>query len=92
MWVQREDVAPVLTRPFSQTYDDGTFVELKPGTPIVGGSPWLKDGFWLPVEVPEDMVGERYSPMVSASDVETEHFPLEDVLRVEARLGGQPVQ
>lgn len=91
LWVKREDVAPVLTRCVLRIYDDGTIADVRPGTPIVGGKPWLSEGFLLPFDVDEAVVGERYTPDPSRIDPEKDFFPLTEVLRVEAQLGNEAV-
>jgi len=59
LWVRADDAAPVLIEAFSRQFEDGTSVDLRPGTPLVDGQPWV-DGLLLPVEVPEASRGRTY--------------------------------
>ena len=87
VWVHQRDLAPVLRARFERQFDDGTFVSLDPGTPVVEGGPWA-DGFLFPVE-PAEAVGFEYVIGPGrAHDDEGSLFTLEPVT---ASLGGQPV-
>ena len=65
-FVQRGDLAPVLTQPFTQTFDDGTHVELRPGVAVI---PTTDDHYVFGVHggaiaaaVPAASVGHAYTP------------------------------
>ena len=69
-YVQQSDVAPVLTRPWSKTFDDGTQIVLQPGEPIgplVGktrtidlSSATAPGAATLQLEIPDDAVGQSF--------------------------------
>ena len=61
VWVHERDLAPVLTAPFELRHEDGTYVSLTPGVPLIGGKPWL-DGYSFPFSVPAESIGLAYEP------------------------------
>jgi hypothetical protein len=71
LYVAREDLVPVLTRPLVAAFDDGTRAELRPGTPLSDALPEsdptgrprrvaFSDVAEIPVGVPDDAVGLVY--------------------------------
>jgi hypothetical protein len=64
LFVKRADLAPVLARPFTKTFPDGTKLALKPGVPVVPAA----DGWYalavggneLAAEIPAASVGHSY--------------------------------
>jgi hypothetical protein len=76
LFVRRADLAPVVSRRWSQTFDDGTSLALVPGEPIGereanGRTVALSlDGGSAPVEltvnIPDDSVGRSFTPTADA--------------------------
>lgn len=69
--VRRADLAPVLVKPWSQTYKDGTNITLAPGVPLsVANKPRTialsltggKQPARIAVDVPDDAVGLSFAP------------------------------
>ncbi len=90
LWVRRADLAPVLTRPFDRSFDDGTYARLRPGTPIVDGRPWI-DGFLLPIQVEDAAIGTNYRVLPLPPATDDDGFRMQDVVEVRAALGGAEV-
>lgn len=90
LWVHRSDLVRVLSRPFEQRYDDGSFAKLLPGTPIVDGKPWA-EGYRLPVAPPKQSIALRYQP-AEAGVLIPEAFSTVQADKVQFSLGGEPVQ
>lgn len=67
LFVRREDLAPVLTRPYSAQFSDGTRIRLQPGLPVapLPSGDYLialkSDRLRLPI--PHASVGYRYRPV-----------------------------
>jgi hypothetical protein len=66
MYVRREDLAPVLTKPYSQQFSDGTRVKLGIGVPVI---PTASGDYWVAVRddkvrlsIPHGSVGYLYKP------------------------------
>ena len=65
LFVKRDDLAPVLAKPFNKTYADGTKVALKPGMPVVatdGGFVVALRGDELVADIPTGSVAHSYIP------------------------------
>ncbi|MFW6369021.1 MAG: hypothetical protein ACOC0J_00370, partial [Myxococcota bacterium] len=88
--VRRTDLVPVLRRGFRRRYDDGTFLDLRPGTPVIGGRPWAK-GYHFPVTVAEDAIALTYEPALEADSHESEVFSAVRAVDTRFSLGGAPV-
>jgi len=71
LWVNVADAAPILTEPYAERFADGTAVDLRAGTPLVEGAPWVET-FTLPVQVPQASRGIRYRPAPRATDAPEE--------------------
>jgi hypothetical protein len=61
LYVKREDLAPVLTRPFKATHKDGTSIALEIGVPVLGGKVAFNRGV-VPVAIPSSSLGVAYAP------------------------------
>ncbi|MBL4634719.1 MAG: hypothetical protein JKY56_12670 [Kofleriaceae bacterium] len=91
LWVRADDLVPVLSQSFARSYDDGTFITLQPGTPIVGGHAWAK-GYHFPVSIPEEIVALRYRPASTGTVYERKGFTLVHADQPQVALGGSPVE
>lgn len=71
MFVRRADLAPVLVKPFTKTFPDGTSISLGAGTPLVatdtGAYVVSMHGDEIEVDVPAAQVGHAYTPARSGS-------------------------
>jgi hypothetical protein len=66
LFVRRADLAPMLTQPFEQTFDDGTHVALRPGVALIPTADHqfvvgIRGGA-LVAAVPATSVGHSYAP------------------------------
>ena len=72
LFVKRDDLAPVVTKPFSKAFGDGTTITLKPGVPVLesdGGFALAVRGDWLVSDLPSGSVGHSYVPDRAAATV-----------------------
>ncbi len=61
LYVKRSDLAPVLTKPFSAKFKDGSRIDMQPGVAVLGGKVAFHEGI-LPAAVPEASIGVAYAP------------------------------
>lgn len=61
LYVNRADLAPVLTKPFTATYKDGSKITLQPGVPVLAGKVAFNRGI-VPIAIPEASIGLAYTP------------------------------
>lgn len=95
-FVRRTDLAPVLARPFTATYSDGTSVRLAAGVPVLPNASGLYTvslrGDRLRLPIPHAAVGYTYTRGATAEP----ERPTGAVVRVDrmvsARLGGDPFE
>jgi len=59
LWVDRSALLPVTTAPVTQTFDDGTAIDLRPGALVTEQGLWV-DGMLLPTTPAPAVVGDRY--------------------------------
>ncbi|HEY4178738.1 MAG TPA: hypothetical protein VGM90_17950 [Kofleriaceae bacterium] len=59
LYVQRADLAPVVTKAFSATFKNGTRISLQPGVAVVANTVAFHDGI-APVTVPDANLGLAY--------------------------------
>jgi hypothetical protein len=66
LFVRRADLAPVLVKPFRQTFDDGSSIELAAGTPVLPTDQATAivslHGDEVEVDVPAASIGYAYTP------------------------------
>jgi hypothetical protein len=71
LFVRRADIAPVLVKPFTKTFPDGTSITLAPGTPVMptdAGTYMVSlRGDELGVDIPSASVNHAYLPPKSSS-------------------------
>lgn len=91
LWVRSTDLVPVLASKHSVRYDDSTFVNLEPGTPIFDGRPWA-NGYLFPLEIPAETVALRYQPNSMVASTRPAEFRTKAAAQVQLSLGGRPVQ
>jgi len=61
LYVQRSDLAPVLTKPFKAKHKDGSNIALQPGVPVLGNKVAFNRGV-VPVTIPAASIGVAYAP------------------------------
>jgi hypothetical protein len=96
LFVKRDDLAPVLTRPYADTNSDGTGVRLSPGVPVVPTASGLYAvslrGDRLRFPIPHASVGYIYT-RGKVSEPERPKTGLVRIERMSAlKLGGDPVE
>jgi len=96
LFVKRADLAPVVTQPFAQTFDDGTRIALRPGTAVIPTSDERfvvgVRGATIVASLPAASVGHAYTPdrAKAAPAVLDRDYALAPNTRV--ILGGRAVQ
>jgi hypothetical protein len=94
MFVRRADIAPVLVKPFSKTFSDGTSISLGAGTPVVatdtGTFRVSLRGDVVEVDAPAASVGEAYTP-ARASGAVMPGETLAIAHAAKASLGGRTI-
>ncbi len=64
LFVKRSDIAPVVIKPFTKTWPDGTRIEVKPGLPVIAMKPQgyrvAVGDVWLTAALPADAIGYSY--------------------------------
>ena len=92
MFVRRTDLAPVLVKSFTKTFEDGTSISLDVGTPLVAtdANTYVVSlhGDELEVDVPATSVGHAYVPKKSAGVIAAGQT-LEIAAATKATLGGR---
>jgi len=61
LFVKRSDLAPVLTKPFKATFNDGTSISLEVGVPVLDNKVAFNRGV-VPVAIPSSSLGMAYAP------------------------------
>jgi len=61
LFVRRDDLAPVLTKPFTATFKDGSRIALEPGVAVLAGKVAFHDGL-VPAAIPDASRGLAYTP------------------------------
>jgi hypothetical protein len=61
LFVRRDDLAPVLVKPFTATFKDGSRIALEPGVAVLDGKVAFHDAV-VPAAVPEASRGIAYAP------------------------------
>jgi len=94
-YVKRADLAPVIAKPYTKTYGDGTRVELKPGVPVVataGGAYAIAlRGNAITVELPGAVVAHAYTPERAKAAVALGDRAYDIAERATITLGDKPV-
>jgi hypothetical protein len=98
-FVRRTDLAPVVIKPWSETYSDGTRISLDPGVPVSidakartialslsGG----KAPASIPVAIPDDHVGYAFTPPPDARSMRYTGSPRWEVTTRTVTLNGKP--
>jgi hypothetical protein len=86
LYVKRDDLAPVLVKPFKATHKDGSSIALQVGVPVLGGKVAFNRSV-VTVAVPEASLGLSYAPSKIAEVVKPtkKKFLLDEA--TEVRLG-----
>jgi hypothetical protein len=66
LFVKRGDLAPVVVKPFTASFKDGTRIALQPGVAVLGGQVSFLGG-QVPVTVPDAKLGVAYAPHAIAA-------------------------
>lgn len=90
LWVNQADLVPVLTQRFNKGFEDGTFVDLRPGTPVIDGRPWAM-GYQFPIDVPKASIGDHYHPANQTSPRADGGFKMLNAHPKRFALGGAAV-
>lgn len=61
LFVQRSDLAPVVTKAFAATFKDGSRIAVQPGTAVLDGKVAFHDGV-VPAAIPTASQGVAYAP------------------------------
>ena len=61
LFVRRDDLAPVLVKPFTAAFKDGSRIALEPGVAVLGGKVAFHDGL-VPAAIPDASRGVSYTP------------------------------
>ncbi len=87
LYVKRADLAPVLSKPFQATYQDGSRVALQVGVAVLAGKVAFNRGV-VPVAIPAGSLGLSYAPhkVAAVTKPDKKKFLLDEA--TEVKLGG----